>query len=449
MNNRIFLLLMITFMSTQHMFGQFGPQNIIETSLNKITDIATVDINNDNFNDIVVTKQFNPISVSYFLNQGNNTFGIEQSIANNFQKPRTIASGDFNNDGWTDLVTGDVLLNQLYWHENNSGMFTNHLLDSALSSPVEVKVADVDLDNDLDIIAIGDVELYIYYNDGSGIFTPQFIQQGGIPTEYYVLGTDDIDGDGYVEILTGGTEIKVFKNIEGVFSYDSIRTDIITDNLGLVFNVELADFDNDDDIDLMVSSTSIHPNTFYWYTNDGNGNFTSPQIIVDNVDAGVKVSLSDFDNNGSIDLFTINNDSELVWFSNDGNGNFSASNFIFQASSWANNLTSVDINNDEKIDVIWGSELSFHLNNSSVSINEQEPSIFSLYPNPASSKIYIEVESDGELCILNNLGQIIYNDIKLTKGYNTIELDLKSQTYLLMFRSEGEILKRKLMIKLN
>ena len=163
------------------------------------------------------------------------------------------------------------------------------MLDSSLFLATEVKVTDIDLDNDLDIVAIGDIELSVYYNDGLGSFSKQIIPQGGSPTEYYALELSDIDGDGFTDVLVGGTTIRIYKNVVGIISFDSNRTDSIPDNTSLSFFVGLADFDNDGDIDLLADG---NPNVIRWLKNDGNGHFTNPQIVESNAVSGSSISIS-------------------------------------------------------------------------------------------------------------------------------------------------------------
>jgi len=446
MTTKVFLIIAVSFLAIQNSYCQFGSRNVVETGINKIIDITTVDINNDNLQDIVVTKHFNHSNVSYYLNQGNATFDVEELIDSNLQKPLAIASGDFNSDGWIDLVSVDYVLNQVTWYTNNAGVFISQIIDTSLFLATEVKVADIDLDNDLDIVVIGDIELAIYYNNGAGIFTKQSIPQGGDPTEYYALEVDDIDGDGFKDILVGGTTIRVYKNVGGVVSFDSVRTNLIPENFNLSFFIGLTDCDNDGDIDLVSDGNG---NSIRWFTNDGNGNFTNPQLIASDVPNGnlLSVNLNDFDNNGGVDLFTISSSFELVWYTNDGSGNFSAPHFIFQGNSWASKVYSSDLNNDNLADIIWSSDLSFHLNNTPLQVNYQENYDFSFYPNPTNSNLFIKTKAQGKLSIFNSLGQLIYQDIKLNKGNNAIELSLKPQVYVLAFNSNNHITKRKLIIK--
>lgn len=83
---------------TQQVFAQFGSQNIIDKS-NAInpTGLITADLNNDGFKDIIASQGFGG-QVSYYLNQGDNTFGSGQ-VLTSVVFPWSSASGDFDNDG--------------------------------------------------------------------------------------------------------------------------------------------------------------------------------------------------------------------------------------------------------------------------------------------------------------------------------------------------------------
>lgn len=79
------------------------------TNTNNITSIITSDINNDNLKDIITTRKFSSSIIFYYLNQGNLTFGAEMIIASGNSQITKIASGDFNNDGWIDIVSMEML----------------------------------------------------------------------------------------------------------------------------------------------------------------------------------------------------------------------------------------------------------------------------------------------------------------------------------------------------
>lgn len=259
-------------------YAQFGSRNIIENNNIGITEIVSEDLNNDGFLDIIISQELNLKRVSYYLNNGDGTFGSQQTIALNIEGAQTVATGDFNNDGWMDVVSASRIFSVnpdfLYVFTNNSGnSFTASQIDTqtAITNKIShLKTADIDNDNDTDIVAVSDGEFNIFYNDGIGNFTKNTISPGLI-TENYDLTLSDIDNDGFVDVILGGVQTVIYKNTNGVLNYDDSRTNSIV-NSGLVFLVELNDFDNDGDNDLLISGNNL--TDLRWYANDGNGFFT-------------------------------------------------------------------------------------------------------------------------------------------------------------------------------
>jgi hypothetical protein len=442
------IILNILLLTSHSIFGQFGLRQIVDANANGITEIITVDINNDSLKDIIVSQKYTSNNkISYYLNQGSGSFGAQQVLGENITLPPALASGDFNNDGWADIVTISQTDNELILFINNNGIFpTEQVIDTTIFHPVDVKVTDIDNDGDDDIIAIGDTSLIINYNDGIGNFTKIIVPQG-INTEYYDLAINDIDGNGFDDIIIGGVKTLVYKNTNGIINFDLQRTNSINEP-NLVTLVNLNDFDNDGDIDLIIGGQS--QTDLRWYSNNGNGFFSLEQIIENDAINCMSVSLNDFDNDGDIDLFTIFPQSgKVVWYENDGNGVFGSQKLIHQGTiPFTNKVFSDDLNNDGLTDIIWSRELSFHLNFLPLSVNEFNSSVnFEIYPNPASNRVNIKSNFDGKLSIYDNLGQLIYSDLKVLQGDNIFNLNLNPQIYNLILETKIIFMHKKLIIK--
>ena len=70
------------------------------------------------------------------------------------------------------------------------------------------------------------------------------------------------------------------------------------------------------------------------------------------------------------------------------------------------------------------------VNDQSVGLEENELSNVSVYPNPSNGIVNIEVELDGSstasINVLNNLGQIVFNETQSTDGKMRIDLSTLS-----------------------
>ncbi len=110
--------------------------------------------------------------------------------------------------------------------------------------------------------------------------------------------------------------------------FQKITTGQIVTDANSSNNCSWADFDNDGDLDMVVSSfndqnwPSIYP--MLVYRNDGNGIFTRIyNIIASQVTRSTSLAWGDYDNDGKLDLFvSVSFNENNMLFHNEGNGNF-------------------------------------------------------------------------------------------------------------------------------
>lgn len=421
----IYLAITILLLFSSNLYSQFANPILIESNTGSITNIITADINNDNLKDIIITRKFSSNNlISYYLNQGNLNFSPEISIATGSSQVTNIAVGDFDNNNWLDIVSIGDATNSVTLHMNSALSFSSQVLDSFTFFESDIGVADIDNDSNLDIVAIGGTTFKVYYNDGMANFTSQTIT--GPIEDFFDLTISDIDADGFEDVITGGSNISVYKNNNGTLSYDSVRSNQIPSTFNLF--VRLVDIDNDGDVDLFSendNSTGIR-----WMQNDGNGTFSNLQIIdpsAMNIRSGI---LKDFDNDNDLD-FIIIKDFNLYLYTNDGFGNFSAPILIQDTQTIINFIESGDLNNDGLEDIIWSADLSIQENNLLLSNEEYivGDNLIKIYPNPSSENLYLDSPENGVLTILNSKGQIVYKNLPLKKGKNYIKKELVPQLY--------------------
>jgi len=110
-------------------------------------------------------------------------------------------------------------------------------------------------------------------------------------------------------------------------SFTRITTGSIVNDIGSSDGLSWGDYDNDGDLDLFVSNRDTNN---FLYRNDGNDNFTRifSGAIVNDVGYSNGPSWGDYNNDGDLDLFVanfkINNSSDNFLYDNSGNsGTFS------------------------------------------------------------------------------------------------------------------------------
>ncbi|MFI0848197.1 FG-GAP-like repeat-containing protein [Mesorhizobium sp. IMUNJ 23232] len=192
--------------------------------------------------------------------------------------------GDFDNDGDVDLVawTGTQ---EIYYRNNGSGAFTS-ITDMSLTpfagvpvpawGPQSTRVADFDGDNDQDILFFrGDTDQFVYLRNNGGNYSQQAspfpaLSTNGTDPNTTVVG--DFDSDGDVDVLFWNGSAEAYYRNNGGGSY-TLTTDLSTTPFaGLAVppafgpdNMEIADFDADGDIDILLYRAGDHST----YTQNG------------------------------------------------------------------------------------------------------------------------------------------------------------------------------------
>ena len=220
---------------------------------------------------------------------------------------REAAWGDFDNDGWVDVYTGEL------WRNEGGKKFTK--VDGPFGR------AGIWGDYDLD----GDLDLYLYnsgkliQNNGSDGFKDVSDILAKRPIEVCrgaVWG--DFNGDGFLDLYITGYEIwdereewhdVVFKNNKG----ESFTQVWQTPEIQRARGVTCADYDEDGDLDIYVSNYRLQPN--WLWRNDGDFKFTNVAVEAGHVDGDgdlgayghtIGSAWCDFDNDGHLDLFVGN-----------------------------------------------------------------------------------------------------------------------------------------------
>ena len=442
--------LILFFILNQEITAQFGSRMIIDSNTLGISDITIGDINNDGLQDIVIAQKYNFDQIGYYPNQGNGNFGSLQTILNNINNPLTIVTGDFNNDNQTDVLTGasSFVNNQnfIYYITNDiNNQFVTTVLDTLDEIIIKIKPVDINNDGNLDFVCITDTHLIIYYNNGQAQFTKSIVS--GITTEYYDFTLGDINGDGLTDIITASFQTLVFINNNGIIQFDSTLSNSVQ-SIGLISKVLLNDFDNDGDPDLLL--TDQNGAVLKWFENTSSG-FVFRQVLKNNIIGTFSLTSADFDLDGDIDIVSIDSQSgKLEIYNNTGQGNFDSPQVIFTGNSPMTIVVySSDINSDNRPDIIWGEELSIHLNENALSVEENFlQKEFKVFPNPLSeNNLNILANQDGSLSIFDMFGNKIHKEIYLKKGNNHLNISLPPQLYLLLIKNKNGYFVSKLMVR--
>ena len=243
--------------------------------------------------------------------------------------------GDLDNDGVEDLAVGAyvddtggtnrgavyvLFLNQADFAEAGNVAGVD---DSGIGSGIAW--GDYDGDGDPDLYVVNGAANKLYRNDGSGSFTDVSAAPVNDGSDARGAGWGDVDSDGDLDLYlanTSGATNQLFRN-DGGGSFTDITVSPL-DDVGYGTQVALADYDNDGDLDIYVvnQSTTAVPNRLF--KNDGSGTFTEVggTAGVDDSGDGRGGAWGDYDGDGDPDLYVANNGGANKLYSNDGDGTF-------------------------------------------------------------------------------------------------------------------------------
>lgn len=262
--------------------------------------IDFVEFNGDGNLDIIVTgkKSSNTSLTTIYINNNDGTFSMQYGTDFGFGQFSFFDWGDTDNDG--DI---DVMKNGYLYLNNGTVVFEeNKFQEIADLTNGSVEFGDYDADGDKDFIVTGDngwsgySYAMIYENYGNNNFIPRediFLE----PVRYGRASWGDYDNDGDLDILLSGNQgssgfLGIYRN-DGTDGFSPVLT------LYDYYNFSLwGDYDNDGWLDFIVSSEdetkvfkNISGNSFEEQTNE----------TITGIDRG-DIRFGDYDNDGDLDL---------------------------------------------------------------------------------------------------------------------------------------------------
>ncbi len=339
----------------------------ISFTTSPITSSSTIccvsDMNGD-FLDDIVTVQSNQMTVLTQKTTGGFDSNVYSLPGLTATPSWSIASGDFDKNGFNDLVFGSGSRVAVI-KANATGTGYTEIAYPQNIFTQRTNFVDINNDGNLDLFACHDVaQSHAYRNDGAGnlIFDISFFPTLAVGGNYQSQWSD-IDNDGdfdmYLSKCRGGAPVGdaqrinllYLNNGNGTFTENGAAAGVNDGSQSWASAIE--DYDNDGDMDILLSNIS---DTNKFYRNNGDGTFTDVYSTtgIDSQVGSWEIQAADFNNDGWIDFLWQN--SKELWI-NDGDGTFSGYDVPFNEGGIG------DLNNDGFLDVQTGGNVYYSVPN--------------------------------------------------------------------------------------
>ncbi len=287
--------------------GRFGPETLTPCTPSSLR-IQVGDLNSDNVPDVVV-ENYSDSDLGLFFGVGDGTFEPMVRFGAGITQP---VLAHLNGDANLDLIVRSGGTVRVYFGDG-AGDFEFRENHSVLPNVFGVEVADLNNDGLADIFV---------HDEGQNSLWKVLLGQPG-PTwdnsvprvdpgfQFYDSELADVDGDGFVDLLThdsaAGVAVWLPGLGDGTFAGRvSITREGTANSFGTGYHA--VDLEGDGDVDLVFGSY----NEVVVATNAGGGHFSEPARIHLAGSPNASLQVGDVDRDGRLDaLWVVHNDNEM------------------------------------------------------------------------------------------------------------------------------------------
>lgn len=340
--------------------GAFGPPQTIYTAppSQTVFGVNQADVDGDGHWDVVISGPGRGKAM-VLKNMANGTFQPQPVMTATTQGDVTLQ--DLNDDGKPDLIIAGGLLSVAL--NNGNGTFQparTYLAGNTSTSaglppsgydlpflPV-VRVADVNRDGKVDIVAVGgnyySAVVLLGYGNGNFRQRPAGVE---VPPDPVDLATVDLNGDGYTDFVsTNRTQFGV------VWGGPGGTTQVgpwVTPSLSSMTSASSGDFNGDGSPDLVL----LAGGQYQVFLNHNNGTFTGLPVQTGPTQMN-HAAIADLNGDGKLDMM-VDASSGVQLILGNGDGTFRLSQYI-STQRETTNLVLVDVNGDGRLDVAASSD---------------------------------------------------------------------------------------------
>jgi hypothetical protein len=273
---------------------------------------------------------------------------LEQSSVPESAIVSQMLAVDFDGDGNDDLVTHDDAAGtkNLYTRRSKGdGTFEEKVL-LAPNSFYTFATTDLDGDGHPELFAVNGSTVEIFPGTGSGFSTERTFVGAGDNVRVFDLGNFDADPE--LELVTGGTALVYYDNVDGEF-VERARTAVSF----VVVDVAAGDFDGDGRVDIAAISTN--PVLIHVYFRNAGATFTAPLVLPSGTQPH-RAEAGDLDGDGKAELAVADwEEARIVLFRPTGSRQFHSTPFPLRkpnAATWGAGVKLRDVSGDGKLDLL-------------------------------------------------------------------------------------------------